>query len=69
MRAAPMTQREARRLALLIVADEVGRSLDVSEEWERHPETDAEFSRDDGVKVRSQARRIVARLARAAESK
>src|SRR5271155_419209 len=57
-----MTQREARRLALLIVADEVGRSLAVSDEGDRHPETDEPLNRDDGIKVRTQAKRLVDRL-------
>ena len=57
-----MTQTEARRLALLIVADEVDRSLDVSDEWTLHPETNAAFNREDCVKVKAQARRFLKRL-------
>lgn len=61
-----MTAREARRVALLILLDEGSRSLDVSDEWERHPETDQLLSRDDGVRVRSQARAFLRSLERRA---
>jgi hypothetical protein len=57
-----VTQTEARRLALLIIVDETGRSLDVSDEWTLHPETNAPFNRDDYVKVTAQARRFLKRL-------
>ncbi len=51
-----MNRREARRLALLVIADEIGRALDISDEWHRHPETDAPVSMKDAEKVKSEAR-------------
>ena len=59
-----MRQREARRLALLIIATDIDMSLDVSDEWARHPETDAKLDPDDCVKVKEQARRFLAQLER-----
>ena len=57
-----MTQREARRLALLIVADETDRSLDISAEWGLHPETNEELASFDALKVQKHGRRIVKKL-------
>jgi hypothetical protein len=63
-----MTRREARRLALLVVLQELSASLDTSDEWVRHPETDDELTPDEVKKVKSEARKIVDELeARAAD--
>jgi len=51
-----MTRREAKRIALLIVWDEIGRSLDVSSEWERHPESDKLFTKEEVEKVKREAK-------------
>jgi hypothetical protein len=50
-----MRAREAKRLALLVILHDVGASLDISDEWLRHPETDEPFSRDERAKVKAQA--------------
>ncbi len=63
-----MTRREARRLVLLIVWDDLIRSLDVSDEWLRHPETDEELTTDDVKKVKSEARKIAEVLSRKADA-
>ena len=57
-----MRATEARRLALLIILDEALRSLDVSDEWERHPETDVAFTRADKLKVRTEAELFLRQL-------
>jgi hypothetical protein len=57
-----MTKREARRLALLIIDSEIRGSIDVSDEWRRHPETDAELSLVDARKVMAEAHRFLASL-------
>ena len=54
-----MTKREARRLALLVACDELTRSLDVSDEWFRHPETDAVFTKGEAKLVMQEAKAIV----------
>lgn len=59
-----MTRKEARRLALLTVLTEIQISLDVSDEWCRHPETDAEFTRREALQVRTEAQRFVDALER-----
>lgn len=63
-----MTRREARRLALLIAWDDLIRSLDVLDEWCRHPETDEELTTDDVKKVKSEARKIAEVLSRKADA-
>ena len=57
-----MTKREARRIALLVIADEVGGSLEVSDEWARHPETDRLLEPDERTKVVTEARQFLAAL-------
>lgn len=57
-----MTQREARRLALLIIASDAEIGLDNSDEWFLHPETNAGLHGDDVVRVRNQGRRIIKKL-------
>lgn len=62
-----MTKREARRLALLIAWDELVRSLDVSDEWVRHPETDVVFTVKEMKQVKQEAKVIVDALDRRAK--
>lgn len=62
-----MTRREARRLALLIVWDDTVRSLDVSDEWYRHPETNEELSKEDVGRIKAEGRRIVDTLSKQAD--
>lgn len=61
-----MTQREARRLALLVIWQEISGSLDTSDEWLRDPETDRAFAQDEVLAVREAGaawlRRFEARL-------
>jgi len=54
--------REAKRLATVIVCDDLTRSLDVSDEWARHPETDAELTTEESTKVRAQGRKLADEL-------
>jgi len=54
-----MTRREARRLALLIAWDELGRGLDTSDEWASHPETGEPFTVAECTKVKAEGRRVV----------
>ena len=63
-----MTRREARRLALLIAWDELVRSLDVSDEWDRHPETDVEFTVAEVKMVKEEGRKIAGVLSRKADA-
>jgi UDP-N-acetylmuramate-alanine ligase len=63
-----MRKREARRLALLIAWDELSRSLDVSDEWAHHPETDVPFTVEEMKKVKQEAEKIVEVLERRASS-
>lgn len=62
-----MTKREARRLALLIAWDELVRSLDVSDEWVRHTETDVVFTVKEMKQVKQEAKVIVDALDRRAK--
>jgi hypothetical protein len=57
-----VTRREAHRLALLVIVDDLSLSLDISDEWTRHPETDVELTLDEVKKVKSEARKIVDEL-------
>ena len=57
-----MNKRQARRLAMLTIANDLRGSLDVSDEWERHPETDTLFTRADYDKVREEAARFLTSL-------
>jgi hypothetical protein len=63
-----MTRREAQRLALLVAWDELSRSLDTSDEWVRHPETDDELSMEEVKKIKAEARKIVADLEKKANA-
>lgn len=63
-----MTRREARRLVLLIVWDDLIRSLDVSDEWCRHPETNEPLDPNDVKKVKEEARKIAGVLSRKADA-
>ena len=63
-----MTRREARRLVLLIVWDDLIRSLDVSDEWCRHPETNEPLNPNDVKKVKEEARKIAEVLSRKADA-
>ena len=63
-----MTRREARRLALLIAWDDLIRSLDVSDEWCRHPETDVEFTVAEVKMVKEEGRKIAGVLSRKADA-
>lgn len=51
-----MIRKEARRLALLIAWDDLGRSLDVSDEWSRHPESDREFTVEETAQIKREAK-------------
>lgn len=51
-----MNRREAHRLALVLIADELGRSLATSDEWVRHPETDEPLTTDEVGKMKREAR-------------
>lgn len=51
-----MRATEVKRLALLIIFHDVEASLDISDEWLRHPETDEPFTREELEKVRAQGR-------------
>jgi hypothetical protein len=53
-----VNEREAKRLAILIAWDDLVRSLDTSDEWVRHPETDRLLTLDEVRKVKDQARQI-----------
>lgn len=57
-----MTRREARRLALILICDELGRSLDVSDEWVFHPESDVRLTKDESALVRAEANAILRSL-------
>ena len=59
-----ITKREVRRLALLIVANELDVSLENSDEWWTHPEgvTDVRFDRATSEKLRAEGTRIRDRL-------
>ncbi len=63
-----MTRREARRLALLVAWDELVRSLDVSDEWSRHPETDVELTMAEVKMVKEEGRKITEVLSRKADA-
>jgi hypothetical protein len=63
-----MTRREARRLALLIAWDDLCRSLDTSDEWVRHPETDEEFTVAEVKMVKEEGRKITEVLSRKADA-
>ena len=63
-----MTRREARRLALLIAWDDLSRSLDTSDEWVRHPETDEEFTAAEVKMVKEEGRKIAEVLSRKADA-
>lgn len=63
-----MTRREARRLVLLIVWDDLIRSLDVSDEWCRHPETNEPLDPNDVKKVKEEARKIAGVLSQKADA-
>lgn len=62
-----MSRREARRLALLVVLNDLIGALDTSDEWLRHPETDEELTPDDVRKVKTEGRKIVDTLEARAE--
>ena len=47
---------------MLTIANDLRGSLDVSDEWERHPETDTLFTRADYDKVREEAARFLTSL-------
>lgn len=55
---------EAKRLALLTILHDVGASLDMSDEWLRHPETDAVYTREERMKVRAKAQEFLGILER-----
>jgi hypothetical protein len=57
-----MTKREAGRLALLVVANELRGSLDVSDEWVSHPETNETLSRDERAMIRTEGERFLSAL-------
>jgi hypothetical protein len=59
-----MRAAEAKRLAFLIILHEVGASLDTSDEWLRHPETDEQFTREEVVKVKAKAQYFLGQLER-----
>lgn len=59
-----MTRREARHLALIVIVDEITRALDVSDEWERHPESDEKLALGDALKIRREAQGILDNLER-----
>ena len=63
-----MTRREARRLALLIAWDDLSCSLNTSDEWYRHPETDEPLAPNDVKKVKEEARKIAKVLSRKADA-
>ena len=52
-----MNKREARRLALLVIWNEIDGSLEASDEWVRHPENDREFTSDEVKKVKDAGRK------------
>lgn len=58
-----MTSREAKRLAILVAVSELSGSLDISDEWLRHPENDVAFNRDEALKVKEQGRHLVVAMA------
>ena len=62
-----MTKREARHIALLVIHHEVEVSIDNSDEWFRHPETDVLLARGDVVKIKEEARRIAESFLASAE--
>lgn len=51
-----MTKREVRRIALLIAWDDLSRSLDTSDEWTRHPETDIAFTVQETEQIKREAK-------------
>lgn len=51
-----MTKREARRLAMITIWNEIEGSLEASDEWARHPETDEPFTREERSKVEAAGR-------------
>ena len=55
-----MTKREARRIAMRTIIEEVDRMIDVSDEWLRHPDTHAPHAPEDVGKIKDAARDIVA---------
>jgi hypothetical protein len=59
-----MRSGEAKRLALLTILHDVGASLDTSDEWLRHPETDAVYTREERLKVRAKATDFLGELER-----
>lgn len=59
-----MRSGEAKRLALLTILHDVGASLDMSDEWLRHPETDAVYTREERLKVRAKAQEFLGILER-----
>jgi hypothetical protein len=59
-----VTRREAKHLALVVIADELTRTLDVSDEWDRHPETDEKLTLGETLKVRREAQLILDSLER-----
>ena len=59
-----MNVSEAKRLALLIILDDAMRGLDTSDEWARHPETDAEFTVKECRQVKAQGAAFVRALER-----
>ena len=53
---------------LLIVWDDLIRSLDISDEWCRHPETNEPLDPNDVKKVKEEARKIAEVLSRKADA-
>lgn len=59
-----MRAAEAKRCAILIILHEVGASLDTSDEWLRHPETDQPFNREEVMKVKAKVVEFLGTLER-----
>lgn len=57
-----ITKREIKRLALLIAADELDRSTDLSAEWGLHPETNENLPGEVREALKEEARRMVSGL-------
>lgn len=63
-RESQMNKQRARRLALLVICNEITGMIDTSDEWTRHPETDELFTFEETKSIKREAQVFVGTLER-----